>query len=185
MNWPTFSLLKYFRGEVLSCPSKNRILKKQSPLKKEEPLVSNAQNFSQRLKETHAHKTLLQEMTILVCTAANIARSQRRNTRNSFVSFISIIKVNSDRCTSEKFVWMLRDKWFHTSILKFMPILIIKGEKSGFIGEPHTALTPSVSWIDLKGFWGVCFRDDNGNCVGRCLQALLCNEAPCLQALIS
>ena len=31
-------------------------------------------------------------MTILVCTAANIARSQRRNTRNSFVSFISIIK---------------------------------------------------------------------------------------------
>ena len=55
-------------------------------------------------------------------------------------SFISILKVNSDRCMSEKFVWMLQDKWrFHTSILKFMSILIIKGEKSGFIGEPHTA----------------------------------------------
>lgn len=32
---------------------------KSSPLKKEGLLVSNAQNFSLRLKETHAPKTLL------------------------------------------------------------------------------------------------------------------------------
>ena len=90
MNWPTFSLLQYFRGEVLSCPLKNRILKKQSPLKKEEPLVSNAQNFSQRLKETHARKTLLQEITILVCTTANIALGPREETQEILLSLLSV-----------------------------------------------------------------------------------------------
>lgn len=43
--------------------------------------------------------------------------------------------------------------------------------------SPKSHKSTSVCWIYLKQIWGICFRDDNGNCVGRCLQAVFWNES--------
>lgn len=127
--------------------------------------------------------TLLQKINILVSITVITWLCTREETQEILCLFYHFtIKVNSDRCMDlEVSCFMLWSRWgFYTGVLKCRLILVIKVKSPWFHKvNPKTHDCTSLDWTDLKWIWGICFRDDNGNCVGRCLQALFWNEAPC------
>lgn len=44
--------------------------------------------------------------------------------------------------------------------------------------SPKPYNSTNVCWTELKQIWSICFRDNNGNCVGRYLQTVFWNESP-------